>query len=246
MTDQALRRTDELLTELVEIVETARTVPMSSSIVLPRERVLDLLDELRETMPPEMQEARRTVVNRDALLHDAFEEAKRVRETAAAEAEALLTDARERTDVTLHEADVHAHEIIEAGRAEHAHLVSATGVHQSATKAAEELRAEAQRLRDAALADAEEQARRLRRDAEAYAAKLTTDAEDYTDRTLAELAETLQRSAATAEQGRAALARRRANPTAAAEPPQAPGLTVGAEPTAGCSDPEPEESGISG
>ena len=48
MTDEALRRTDELLSELIEIVETARALPMSTSCVLPRERVLDLLDELRE------------------------------------------------------------------------------------------------------------------------------------------------------------------------------------------------------
>ncbi|HEV7191670.1 MAG TPA: hypothetical protein VGN35_00565 [Jatrophihabitantaceae bacterium] len=233
MTDQALRRTDELLTELVELVETARTVPMSSSIVLPRERVLDLLDELRETMPPEMQEARRTIASRDTMLHDAYEQAGQARETAAAEAEALLTDARQRADLALHEADVHAHEIIEAGRAEHAHLVSATGVHQAATQAAQELRAEAQHRAEELWADAqhraeesnaeaERRADQLRRDAEAYAAKLTADAEDYADRTLAELAETLQRSAATAEQGRSALARRRAGAQGDGGPPEPP------------------------
>jgi cell division septum initiation protein DivIVA len=210
VTDQALRRTDELLTELVELVETARTLPMSSSIVVPRERVLDLLDELRETMPPEMQDARRILVDRDKLLHDAYEDAKVARETASAEAEALIADARGRADVTVHEADVHAHEIIEAGRAEHAHLVSATGIHQAATQAAAELRAEAAGYQDAARADAERHAQAVRDEAEAYAAKLTADADDYADRTLAELAETLHRAAATAEQGRAALARRRA------------------------------------
>ena len=82
MTDQSLRRADELLTELVEQVETARALPMSSSCVLPRERMLDLLDELREVLPPEIDEARRVIANRDSLLHDAYAEATSVREKA--------------------------------------------------------------------------------------------------------------------------------------------------------------------
>ena len=65
MTDEALRRSDELLSELIEIVETARALPMSASCVLPRERVLDLLDELREVLPPEMDEARTVIATRD-------------------------------------------------------------------------------------------------------------------------------------------------------------------------------------
>ncbi|MFN2518096.1 MAG: DivIVA domain-containing protein, partial [Jatrophihabitantaceae bacterium] len=98
MTDQSLRRTDELLSELVELVETARTVPMSSSCVLPRERVLDLLDELRETMPPEMDQARRVIANRDAMLHDAHEESTSARERATAEATVLVADAQQRAE----------------------------------------------------------------------------------------------------------------------------------------------------
>ena len=105
---------------------------------------------------------------------------------------------------------MHAHEIIEAGRAEHAQLVSSTGIHQAATQAADELREQTRRECEAAVAEAQAHAQQVRAEAEAYAAKLTADAEDYADRTLAELAETLHRSAATAEQGRVALARRRA------------------------------------
>ena len=64
--DESLRRADELLSDLIETVETARAVPMSSSCVLPRERLLDLLDELREVLPPEMDEAR-TVIARSSI-----------------------------------------------------------------------------------------------------------------------------------------------------------------------------------
>jgi len=221
MSELSLKRADELLTELVELVETARTLPMSSSCVLPRERVLDLLDELRETLPVEIDEARRVIGNRDELLHDAYTEATAARERATAEAEALLADVRQQAGQLTHEAEVQAHEILEAGRAEHARLVSATGVHQAAAAAAAELREAAERYdaevrvqADAQHAGLREAAERFDRDtraeAERYAAKLTGDAEEYADRTLAELADTLQRAAHTAEQGRVALARRRA------------------------------------
>jgi hypothetical protein len=220
MSSESLRRADELLTELVELVETARTVPMSASCVLPRERVLDILDELRETLPVEIDEARRVMGNRDELLHDAFTEATAAKERAAAEAETIVADATHRAEQLTHEAELQVHELLEAGRAEHARLVSATGVHQAAARAASELREAAEaydadireqaethqaRLRDGA----ERYDRELRAGAERYAAKLTADAEDYADRTLAELADTLQRAASTAEQGRVALARRR-------------------------------------
>jgi cell division septum initiation protein DivIVA len=219
MTDQTLRRADELLSTLVELVETARTLPMSSSCVLPRERVLDLLDELRETMPPEMDQARRLLAGRDALLRDAEDAARETHERAAAEADALVAEASGRADELTRDAEVRAHEIVEAGREEHGHLVSATGVYQAAADAAESLRAEANRYDADLRAEAEQYARTTRAEAEQYAAKLTGDAEDYAENTLAELASTLQRTAATAEQGRAALAERRGRGGAAESAP---------------------------
>jgi hypothetical protein len=59
-------------------------------------------------------------------------------------------------------------------------------------------------------AEADRYAADARAVGEGYATKLTADAEDYADRTLDEMAAVLHRSAATAEQGRAALRQRRA------------------------------------
>ena len=98
MTDEALRRVDELLTELVELVETARTVPMSSSIVVPRERVLDLLDDLREVLPPEIHEARKLIAVREEILHEAHTDATAARDAATAAADVILADARSQGD----------------------------------------------------------------------------------------------------------------------------------------------------
>ena len=231
MADQALHRVDALLTELVELVETARAVPMSSSCVLPREHLLDLLDELRDVLPPEMIDARHVVATRDALLHEAYLEAQASRERSVAEADTVLADARHRAEAELAEAQERGAEMLAAARAEHAQLVTTTGVHQAAVRAAAELRdaaeaydaavraqadtyagqvrAEAERYDAEVRNEADRVAAVTRGEAERYAARLTGDAESYADHTLAELAATLHSAAQTAEQGRVALAGRR-------------------------------------
>jgi cell division septum initiation protein DivIVA len=183
VTDHTLARADEVLTELVELVETARTVPMSASCVVPRERTLDLLDALREVLPPEIVQARRIVAEADRLIGEATERAARLQETGAAEAAAALAQAR-----------AEAHRLEEEGRAEHARLVSATTVHQAAQAEASGLVAEARR-----------QAESIRDSAESAAARLTGDARDYAETTLTELAAQLRKLAGTADNGRAAL-----------------------------------------
>ena len=221
MTDEALRRTDELLSELIEIVETARALPMSASCVLPREHVLDLLDALREVLPPEMDEARTVLATRDRLVKEAYRTAAETRERAVAEADAVLADAAHRSEAVLAEAQERAAEIARAAREEHAGLVSATAVHQAAAQAAAVLRqdaeayqaqlsAEAQQYDARLRADADRYAAEARSDAERYATKLTADAENYAERTLDELSAVLHKAAATAEQGRVELRRRRA------------------------------------
>jgi hypothetical protein len=239
VTDEALRRSDELMTELIEIVETARALPMSTSCVLPRERVLDLLDELREVLPPEMDEARTVIATRERIVKDSYERAVEQRERAAAEADAVLADAAHRAEQTLAEARAEAEATLAAAHEEHARLVGATSVHQAAARAASVLREEAERYQAQLAAEAQEYAERTRGDADRYAAtarveaeryatKLTVDAEDYAERTLDELSAVLHKAATTADQGRAALAQRRAGHWLdAPEAPDGPGGPAG-------------------
>ncbi|SHF60927.1 hypothetical protein SAMN05443575_0427 [Jatrophihabitans endophyticus] len=228
MTDETLRRADHLLSELIETIETARALPMSSSCVLPREHLLDLLDELREVMPPEMDEARTVIARRDRMLQEAYEKAAAIRANGVAEADTVLADAAHRAEQITTEADRTAAEQVRSGRDEHARLVASTTVHQAAASAAAALREDAERYQQQLAADAKQYeakvcadadryAHRARTEAERYATKLTTDAEDYAERTLDELSAVLNRAAQTAEQGRLALAQRRAGAFAAGD-----------------------------
>jgi cell division septum initiation protein DivIVA len=201
VTDHTLARADEVLTELVELVETARTVPMSSSCVIPRERTLDLLDALREVLPPEMIEARRLVAQRDRTLSEAAEVAEEKVRLASEQALEQLRMATEQSEALVTEARVHAHQLVEAAEAEQARLVSAASVQQAAIAAAAELSArsaaEAQQIRDAA---------------GQYADNLTANAQGYAFSTLSDLVDHLQRLVVTAENGRNALTPVQAEP----------------------------------
>ncbi len=221
MSDESLRRVDGLLSELIELVETARALPMSASCVVPRERVLDLLDELREVLPPEMDQARTLIARRDQVLRESHEQAAAARDRAVVEADTILADAGHRAEALLADASQQAENVVAAARDEHARLISATAVHQGAAQAASALRedaeayqrqitGEAQHYDQRVRGEADSYAHQARSEAERYAIKLTTDAENYAERTLDDLAAVLHRSAQTAEQGRTALAQRRA------------------------------------
>jgi hypothetical protein len=211
MADEALRRADELLSDLIELVETARALPMSVSCVLPRERLLDLLDEMREVLPPEMEEARTVLATRDRILKDAYERAEQTRLRAVGHRAEQITTAAE------HDAT----ETVAAAQAEHGRLVAATTVHQAAAQAAAALRTDAEKYQaqlsaDAQLYDAkvrgeaDRYAADARSDAQRYATKLTADADDYAERTLQELSAVLHKAVGTVDQGRSSLAVRRA------------------------------------
>ncbi|MGI8678146.1 MAG: hypothetical protein ACR2LX_05565 [Jatrophihabitans sp.] len=226
MTDESLRRADQLLSELIETVETARALPMSSSCVLPRERVLDLLDELREVLPPEIDEARSVIARREKMLQESYEAAAAQRERAVAEADAVLADAAHRAEQIGAEADQQSAKTVQGAREEHGRLVASTTVHQAAAQAAAALRHDAERYQQQITADvtqyeskvrgdADRYAHAARNEAERYATTLTADAENYAERTLDELSAVLHRSAQTADQGRTALAQRRAGVFAA-------------------------------
>jgi cell division septum initiation protein DivIVA len=206
MADATHARTDKLLNELVEVVETARTVPMSASCVVPREHVLDLLDGLREARPTDLDAAQRVLAHREALLaesaartrSEADEAARQIRDQAGTQADAILADARHQAGEVVRAAEAEAYRTVESAREEHESLVSATTVHRNAQDAAVRVRSEADDYADATRAAADR-----------YSVALRADSEGYADRTLLDLMAVLRRAVASAEEGRRALAAQR-------------------------------------
>ena len=220
-------RVFESLDALVTVVEEARGVPMTSNCVVPRGDVLELLDDVREALPGELDDAQDVLDRRDDIVGDAEAEAESTRSGAQAEADQLLADARAEAVALVEGARAEAEQTLAHARHE-AERAVAEGRRQY-TELTDRARAEAERLDlagraayDRHLADgAAEQARlvsqtevvrtahaegaRLVDAADAEADRLRRECDAYVDAKLAEFEETLTRALRTVGQGRSRL-----------------------------------------
>ncbi len=73
------------LTHLDEMVREAKAMPLSSSVLVNRDEVLDLIVEMQESLPAEIEQARWIVKDREDLLAKARAEAGVIVEQARAE-----------------------------------------------------------------------------------------------------------------------------------------------------------------
>jgi hypothetical protein len=140
-----------VLDELYDVIEHAKSMPLSASALIARDEVLELVDRARAALPAEIQRARRLLQDRDEV---------RAR------------------------ADLEAGEVLDAARAQAAHLVQRSEVVRQA-------RHEAERV----LADADADARRIRH-----------EADDYVDRKLAAFEIVLDKTMRAVQAGRERLA----------------------------------------
>ncbi|MBQ9980275.1 MAG: hypothetical protein IJP23_04380 [Oscillospiraceae bacterium] len=83
---------EELITMLYEMVQDARSVPLSSDkCVLERDKVLDLLDEVTAQLPAEIKQARGVVENRQEIIAEARKEAETIRKQAEDKAKQMVS-----------------------------------------------------------------------------------------------------------------------------------------------------------
>ena len=101
----------ERIEELQVLLEEAKSVPLSSSAVVNREEVLELLAQLKEEVPEEIRQARWMSRDKDELLARARKEAERVLAEAQEQRDRLLS----RTEI-VHEAQREAERITDAAK----------------------------------------------------------------------------------------------------------------------------------
>ncbi len=138
-------RVFESLDALVTVVEEARGVPMTSNCVVPRGEVLELLDDVREALPAELDDAQDVLDRRDELVDEAAQEAEHTRSTAESESEELRANARAEADRMVAAAREEAEQMVAQARHE-------------AERAVAEGRRQFQELTDRAHAEAERHA----------------------------------------------------------------------------------------
>lgn len=84
-----------LLDRAMEIIETARPVPLSTAVKIDADPVLDLLHEAIQRLPDELREARWLLREREEFLNDVQREGDEITEIARSRAQLMV----ERTEV---------------------------------------------------------------------------------------------------------------------------------------------------
>lgn len=101
----------ERIDELQVLIEEAKAVPLSSSAVINREELLELLAQLKEEVPDEVRQARWMSRDRDELLERARKEAERIIAEAAEQRDRLLS----RTEI-VHAAEREGERVIDIAK----------------------------------------------------------------------------------------------------------------------------------
>ncbi|HEX3016684.1 MAG TPA: ATPase [Caproicibacter sp.] len=113
---------DDLIDELYDMVEKAWSLPLSRGrAVLDGEQVRQILDEIRETLPQEVHQARAIVADRSQILADAKREADTLVRVAQERAKALVAQ-----DEIVRQAQQKANDVVSQAQAKSREMRRAT------------------------------------------------------------------------------------------------------------------------
>lgn len=105
---------EDLVGQIAELIRNAKRMPLSSSALIERKQVLDLIETLRRSIPEEVARARAVIRDRDGILERAQHEAAQFVERAKRERERLVEkteivqQAARRAEIMLAEAEAAA------------------------------------------------------------------------------------------------------------------------------------------
>jgi cell division septum initiation protein DivIVA len=213
---EVVYRLYETVDELTTVIENARSVPMSSSCMVPRDHLLDLLDDLRESLPEDVQAAGAIVEQRTEILQQAQAEAERLTGRTRGESDQLLSQARHSREEILGTARRQRDELLAGAQAEAEEILLA------AEDEAERLLAEGRRQRDLLIAEGQAEHERLLTETEVYqtavsradelgaqtaaeVALMRAEVDEYVDSRLADFGTTLEHMLRSVEKARTTL-----------------------------------------
>ena len=99
-----------LVDRLEQILADSRRIPMSSNLIVDEDRLFNIVDQMRVSIPEEVKRANRVESEKERILAQAHEEADRIRELAKQEAaelvrrDAIMASAQQRADTILERA----------------------------------------------------------------------------------------------------------------------------------------------
>ncbi|MBM3143595.1 MAG: hypothetical protein FJ010_01240 [Chloroflexi bacterium] len=103
-----------LVDRLEELFNESRPIPLTHNVIVDEDRMLDLIDQMRVTIPEEVKRAQQVLTQRDRILAQAQEEAKRTVDLAReksqqlVERDAVVLAAKARAEDVIKQAGVNA------------------------------------------------------------------------------------------------------------------------------------------
>ena len=114
-----------LVDRLEELFNNSRPIPLTRNVIVDEDKFLDIIDQMRISVPEEVKKAQEVFTKKDRVMAQAQEEANRTLQLAREKAdtlvekEALVQDARHRADQILDQARMES-ENIKAGADQYA------------------------------------------------------------------------------------------------------------------------------
>lgn len=112
---------EDLITEIEIFVDSCKYQPLSSTkVIVPKEELLSMLDELRLKMPSEIERCRKVMLNKEAILEDAKQKADQLLTGAKSEASTLVDEheivelAQQKAREIIAQASIEAQNIVDA------------------------------------------------------------------------------------------------------------------------------------
>lgn len=102
-----------LVDRLEELFNESRPIPLTHNVIVDEDRILEIIDQMRISIPEEVKKAQQVLAQRDRILAQAQEEANRTLQLAKKRAEEAASE-----DAVAKAAEARAEQIIEQARAQ--------------------------------------------------------------------------------------------------------------------------------
>jgi len=102
----------QLIDRIEEVIDSAKSVPLSSNKMVDPDAIFDIIDEIRSQYPEDLKQARWIVKQRQEMTEEAEREANRILEEAQERARGLVAD----TEI-VRQAEARGAEIMDDARA---------------------------------------------------------------------------------------------------------------------------------
>ena len=100
-----------LVDRLEELVNQSRPMPFTRRVLLDEDRLIDIIDQMRVSVPDEVKKAQKVISERNRQLAQAAEEAERIKQIAREERDAIVGK-----DQIAMDARIKADQIVEKAR----------------------------------------------------------------------------------------------------------------------------------